>query len=69
MAIAKYICRCGRQTDNLSSHFIDGVRVTVCDECAVDLIGKEKAVVVDYDKIKASSKDERFFHMIDTREK
>jgi hypothetical protein len=69
MAIPKYICRCGKQTDRLMSHFIDGIRITVCDKCVADLNSKENAIVVNYDKIKESSKGERFYHMIDTREK
>lgn len=68
MAIQKYICRCGNKTDKLTSYFINGIRVTACSECESELKGND-VIVVDYDKIKASSKEERFYHMIDTREK
>lgn len=69
MAIPKYICRCGNRTDKLTSYFIGGIRVTACEECEGEIKENKEAIVVDYDQIKSSSKDERFYHMIDTREK
>lgn len=69
MAIPKYTCRCGNRTDKLTSYFINGVRVTACDICDDVLKNNKEAIAVDYDKIKSSSKEERFYHMIDTREK
>jgi len=66
----KYTCRCGKKTDKLTSYFKDGMRVTVCDDCAVQfgLHDDEDVLKVDYDKVKKSAKDE-FYHRIDTREK
>lgn len=69
MAIQKYICRCGNRTGNLTSYFIGDIRVTACEECNGELKDNKNAIVVDYDQIKSSSKDERFYRMIDTREK
>lgn len=69
MAIPKYICRCGHRTDKLTSYFVDGIRVTACEECEHEVKGIKGTVAIDYDKIKSSSRDERFYHMIDTREK
>lgn len=70
MDIAKYICRCGKKTDKLISYFINGIRITVCDECAKGNDLKNKAQIdVDYEKIIKSNKDENFYHKIDTREK
>ena len=67
----KYTCRCLRKTNNLASYFKDGIRVTVCDECAEEfgLTGSKDIIKVDYKKIKESSIEENFYHMIDTREK
>jgi len=69
MAIPKYICRCGHRTDKLTSYFVGGIRVTACEECEGEIKSLMGAEAVDYDKIKASASDERFYHMIDTREK
>lgn len=68
MAIEKYICRCGNRTDKLTSYFIGGIRVTACEECEGDLKDNKGVIAVDYDQIKSSARDERFYHMIDTRE-
>lgn len=70
MSISKYICRCGNKTDTLISYFINGIRITVCDECAKQSELEKKAdTKVDYEKIMKSKKDENFYHKIDTREK
>ena len=71
MAKEKHTCRCGAKTNKLTSYFKDGIRVTVCDDCAnqFGLKNSENVIKVDYDKIKASSTYENFYHMIDTREK
>lgn len=65
MAIAKYICRCGNRTDNLKSYFIEGIRVTVCEECESEFKNNKDAVVVDYDEVKKDVSKQ----IIDTREK
>lgn len=65
MAISKYMCRCGNKTDKLTSHFINNIRVTVCDECGVDLKNNKEAVAVDYDDVKKDPSKQ----IIDTREK
>ena len=67
----KHICRCGNNVEKMTSYFKDGIRVTLCDTCA-DQYGfknDEKAIKVDYDAIMKSSKEENFYHKIDTREK
>jgi hypothetical protein len=69
MAIPKYICRCGNRTDKMTSYFINGIRVTACEQCEEEFKSIKDVQAVDYDVIKSSSKEERFYHMIDTREK
>lgn len=69
MAITKYICRCGNRTDKLTSYFLEGIRVTACEECEGEFRNNKNVIAVDYDQIRSSSKDERFYRMIDTREK
>lgn len=66
----KYTCRCSRRVDKLTSYFKDGIRATMCDDCAKEhnLINDDKVIQVDYEKIKSSDKNENFYHMIDTRE-
>lgn len=65
MAIPKYICRCGNRTDKLTSYFVDGIRVTACDECEHELKQNKYAITVDYDEVKT----DRSRQIIDTREK
>lgn len=67
----KYTCRCGKRVDKLTSFFKNGIRVTICDDCAKDIgLNKDEDVTkVDYDEVRAASKEESFYHMIDTREK
>lgn len=71
MAIPKYICRCGSRVDELTSYFYNGIRVTVCDECAEQHGFKNNKQIeyVDYNKIENASKEENYYHKIDTREK
>lgn len=70
MANEKYTCRCQRKTNKLTSYFKDGIRVTVCDDCAneLGLVSDKNVMKVDYEKVKKSSSEENFYHMIDTRE-
>lgn len=65
MAIPKYICRCGNRTDKLTSYFIDGVRVTACENCEEEFKNNNKAEAVDYDEVKKDATKQ----IIDTREK
>lgn len=71
MATEKYICRCGKAVNKITSYFKDGIRVTVCDDCAnqYGLTTDEGVIKVDYKKIEESNRDENFYHKIDTREK
>ncbi len=71
MATEKYTCRCGKAVNQLSSYFKDGIRVTLCDDCAEQYgLSRDKTVIkVDYKKIEESKPDENFYHKIDTREK
>lgn len=70
MSKNKYVCSCGNKVDKLTSYFKNSVRVTLCDRCAEEngLTQDADIIKVDYDKIKTSSKEENFYHMIDTRE-
>mgnify|MGYP001617579701 CR=1 FL=1 len=64
MAIQKYICRCGNRTDKLTSYFINGIRITLCDECSSEF-EKNNAEAVDYDEVKKDQSKQ----VIDIREK
>lgn len=57
MKIKKRLCTCG-QLKELSSYFKDGLRLTVCDDCATKLDFKNIAgiSVKPYDEIKKESK-------------
>lgn len=52
----KQICRCGRQTDKLTSFFDNssGLRVTVCEDCAneLQLKNEERFKAVEFEKLK-----------------
>lgn len=67
MAIAKHICRCGAKVDKLTSYFSNGIRVTVCDQCAeLNKFKNNNAfIAVDYDEVKNDAN----MQIIDTREK
>jgi hypothetical protein len=70
MAIEKYTCRCGNKVNTISSYFVNGIRVTLCEKCADEYgLTKDEAVIkVDYATIEKSGKEENFYHQIDTRE-
>lgn len=65
MAIPKYICRCGHRTDKLTSYFVDGIRVTTCEECEHEVKNIEGAIGLDYEEVKKDASKQ----LIDTREK
>lgn len=65
MAIERYICRCGNRTNNLTSYFIQGIRVTVCELCERELKNTKDAIPVDYEDVKK----EPSMNEIDTTEK
>jgi ribosome-binding protein aMBF1 (putative translation factor) len=65
MAITKYICRCGNRIDKMTSYFIDGIRVTVCENCEEEFKNNNKAEAVDYEEVKKDASKQ----IIDTREK
>jgi ribosome-binding protein aMBF1 (putative translation factor) len=71
MGNEKYTCRCLKKTDKLISYFINGLRITICDDCAEELGVKnnDKIEAVDYEKVRKSNKGENYYHKIDTREK
>lgn len=50
----KYTCRCGKRVEVLTSYFNNGVRITVCDECAMSsgLKWNEEFKAVNYEEIK-----------------
>lgn len=65
MAIPKYICRCGHRTDKLTSYFVNGIRVTACEECEYEVKNIEGAIAIDYEEVKKDASKQ----LIDTREK
>lgn len=65
MSIPKYICRCGNKTDKLTSYFINGLRVTLCEKCDEKYRNNDKYEAVDYEEVKKDKSKQ----IIDTREK
>lgn len=65
MAIPKYICRCGNKVDKMTSYFIDGIRITLCDECSEQFKKNDVFEAVDYEEVKKDTSKQ----IIDTREK
>lgn len=65
MAIPKYICRCGNKVDKMTSYFIDGIRITLCDECSEKFKDNDVFEAVDYEEVKKDPNK----NIIDTREK
>lgn len=64
MAIPKYICRCGKKTDKLTSYFFNGIRVTLCDDCSEEFKKNDVFMAVDYEEVKKDASKQ----IIDTRE-
>ena len=71
MATEKYICRCGKQVNKITSYFKEGIRFTMCNECAEahGFNSDSKVEKVDYDVVMKSARDENYYRMIDTTEK
>ncbi len=59
--VKKYTCSCGSKVEKLTSYFPEGIRVTVCDECAERLeLNKQNIASVDYSELKESKDQSKY---------